>query len=239
MAIPEKWEIPTSLRIRIGNNIGRQRTIQEEGHTIILLHQAPHANEKKRRGACCWINPDGILHFSPDTHDFEALFAGYRNRLLHLESQYQKANSAIEYFTILEEIIPLHFAAIRMASALQSARDVTPTNRQVLLWRDETFEIGRESELLQINAKNALDYYQAKSVEDLSKVTYDLSKTSHHLNMMATFFVPMMAVAGLFGMNLHNGFENKDGVFMFLTISVSSIFLGLIVNYFFRLGGKK
>lgn len=234
MAVPDNWEIPTKLRARIGKTVGRQRTLQEEGHTLILIHQAPHSNEKSRRGACCWITPEGVLRFYPETENFETIFNSYRNRLHHLEKEYKTANTAIQYFNILEEIIPFYFASMRMASAMQAARDAAPTCRQVLLWRDETYEIQREAEILQICAKNALDYHQAKSVEDLSKITYDLSKTSHRLNMMATFFVPMMAVAGLFGMNIHTGFEKSESSLLFWSIAFASILIGVIVNYFFR-----
>jgi hypothetical protein len=239
MAIPDKWELPVSLRERIGKTIGRQRAIQEEDHTLIMVHQAPSAKEKGRKGACCWINPKGEFRFSPEGETFEHLFAGYRKKLTHLEHEYEHADSALKYFTVLEAIIPLHFAAVRMASALQMARDQIPTNRQVLLWRDESFEIQRESEILQVCTKNALDYYQAKSVEDLSEITYKLSKTSHKLNMMATLFVPMMAICGLFGMNVYSGLDSEKYFPLFWIIAIVSVILGLALNFFFRVPKKK
>lgn len=239
MAIPDKWDVPASLRERIGKTIGRQRAIQEEDHTLIMVHQAPSAKEKVRKGAYCWINPKGELHFYPEGETFEHLFAGYRKKLTHLEHEYENADTALKYFTVLEAIIPLHFAAVRMASALQMARDQIPTNRQVLLWRDESFEIQRESEILQVCTKNALDYHQAKSVEDLSEITFQLSKTSHKLNMMATLFVPMMAICGLFGMNVFSGLEHEDRFPLFWIIAAVSILLGIGLNLFFRPPKKK
>ena len=239
MAIPDKWDVPASLRERIGKTIGRQRAIQEEDHTLIMVHQAPSAKEKVRKGAYCWINPKGELHFYPEGETFEHLFAGYRKKLTHLEYEYENADTALKYFTVLEAIIPLHFAAVRMASALQMARDQIPTNRQVLLWRDDSFEIQRESEILQVCTKNALDYHQAKSVEDLSEITFQLSKTSHKLNMMATLFVPMMAICGLFGMNVFSGLEHEDRFPLFWIIAAVSILLGIGLNLFFRPPKKK
>ncbi len=234
MAIPEKWDIPAKLRARVGKTIGRQRTIQEDGHTIILLHQAPNATEKSRKGACCWVTPDEKFIFHPDTENFDTIFNNYRKKISSLENEYKTASSAIQYFNVLEEIVPIHFATIRMASALQMARDLLPNSRQILLWRDETYELQRETEILQTCAKNALDYHQAKSVENLSHITYELTKTSHRLNMLATFFVPMMAVSALFGMNIPNGFEKSESNFMFWGVTLFSIALGLFLGSFFK-----
>lgn len=234
MAIPEKWDIPAKLRARVGKTIGRQRTIQEDGHTIILLHQTPNANDKTRKGACCWITPDEKVSFHPDTENFDTIFNNYRKKIGHLENEYKTGNSAIQYFKVLEEIVPIHFATIRMASALQMARDLLPNNRQVLLWRDETYELQRETEILQNCAKNALDYHQAKGVEDLSQITYELTKTSHRLNILATFFVPMMAISALFGMNVPNGYEKGDSPHTFWLITAFCIILGIILKIIFK-----
>lgn len=234
MVIPDKWDIPAKLRARIGKTIGRQRTIQEDGHTIILLHQTPSATEKTRKGACCWVTPDEKIVFQSEAETFDHVFNNYRKKISSLENDYKMGSSAIQYFKVLEEIVPIHFATIRMANALQMARDLLPNSRQVLLWRDETYELQRETEILQTCAKNALDYHQAKSVEDLSHITYELTKTSHRLNMLATFFVPMMAVSALFGMNIPNGFENSESSHFFWGITIFSIAVGLIFYSFFK-----
>lgn len=234
MVIPEKWDIPATLRSRVGKTIGRQRTIQEDGHTLILLHQAPIANEKTRKGACCWITPDEKILFHSDTENFDFIFNNYRKKINHLENAYKTADSAILHFKVLEEIVPIYFATIRLANALQMARDLLPKDRQVLLWRDETYELQRETEILQTCAKNALDYHQAKSVEDLSQITYELTKTSHRLNMLATFFIPMMAISALFGMNVPNGFEKSESNLMFWGITLGSVVIGLVLGAFFK-----
>lgn len=239
MAVPDRWELPEKLKARIGKKVGRQRTIHEEGHTVILIHQVPAASEKTRKEACCWIKPDGSMHFHPQADKFDLVFDGYRKKLNTLDKEYNEANTALQYFNILEEITPVHFAIVRMASALQMARDQLPANRQVLLWRDETFEIQRESEIFQVCTKNALDYHQAKSVEDLSQITFELSKTSHKLNMMATLFVPMMAICGLFGMNVFSGLEDEKHFPLFWGIAIVSILLGVVLNFFFRVPKNK
>lgn len=239
MVIPDSWELPKKLRARVGKTIGRQRTIQEDGHTIILLHQVPNTKEKVRHSACCWILPDGTMHFHPQTEKFDKVFESYRHKINLLEKDYQNANSALKYFQILEDITPIHFGTIRMATALQMARDHLPDNRQVLLWRDETFELERETEIFQVRTKNAMDYHQSKSVEDLSQITFELSKTSHKLNMMATFFVPMMAICGLFGMNIFSGLEHESYFPLFWIIAVTSILIGICLNFFFRIPKKK
>ncbi len=35
--IPKTWDLPESIRKRLGESVGRQRMIHEEGNTLLLL----------------------------------------------------------------------------------------------------------------------------------------------------------------------------------------------------------
>lgn len=57
--LPADWELPASLRHRVGTNVGRQRTMEADGHLLIVAHRAPSAGEVTRRGVLFWRTPDG------------------------------------------------------------------------------------------------------------------------------------------------------------------------------------
>jgi hypothetical protein len=48
-----------------------------------------------------------------------------------------------------------------------------------------------------------------------------IARTGHRLNPLAAVFLPVSTIGGLFGMNLHNGFENAGpALFWLVTLGV-------------------
>ena len=43
--VPKSWELPESIRKRLGDDAGRQRLMDEEGHLLMILHQPPEPEE--------------------------------------------------------------------------------------------------------------------------------------------------------------------------------------------------
>lgn len=59
-SLPHNWQVPEPLRHRLGNNVGRQRMMECDGHLLIVAHRVPTAGEATRRGVLFWRNPEGI-----------------------------------------------------------------------------------------------------------------------------------------------------------------------------------
>ncbi len=64
--IPKTWELPDSIRKRLGVTVGKQRLMNEDGHLLLLLHQVPRAEDDEVRSAVViWRNPTGEWKSAP------------------------------------------------------------------------------------------------------------------------------------------------------------------------------
>ena len=227
MTIPPGWDLPAPLRALVGGGAGRQRAMLEDGHLLLVLHRVPGANDMKREGVLFWRAPPAI---ADETVPGEVPLAqwnstaakdGLPSMRLHLleyeravgelEKKYQIAQSsggARELFEILQSVAPLHRAATNLGNALQSAGELVPEATELLPLRDQAGDFERAAELLQIDAKNALDYQIARGNDEAARLALEAAKSGQRLNIIAAITLPLTALAGVFGMNLPNGLEN-------------------------------
>ena len=75
-------------------------------------------------------------------------------------------------------------------------------NRELMGLRDRGRELERAAELLYHDAKLALDFQQAESAEEQRAATERLNTIAFRLNLMAGFFLPLVGLGGLLGMNV-------------------------------------
>lgn len=51
MIIPPTWNLPETIRNRLGaSTYGRQRAMLEDGHLLVILHKPPGPDDAKREG---------------------------------------------------------------------------------------------------------------------------------------------------------------------------------------------
>ena len=136
---------------------------------------------------------------------------------------------AEEYFSLLEAIAPMRLATQNLQTALQTAREGVPEDRDIIDLRDWAYDIERTLKLLQENAKNALDYKIAQRAEQQAQLSVESVETGHRLNILAAMFFPLTAISCLFGINVVSGFENTT-LMTFWAIVLGSVVLGLIVR---------
>ena len=48
--IPASWDVPEEFRQRLGDEPGRQRVMQADGHLLLILHAPPLADSPVRDG---------------------------------------------------------------------------------------------------------------------------------------------------------------------------------------------
>jgi hypothetical protein len=58
--IPAVWDVPQRFRQRMGERIGRQRAMFDDGHLLLVLHAPPGPDDEERIGRLFWGLPDGI-----------------------------------------------------------------------------------------------------------------------------------------------------------------------------------
>lgn len=226
MDLPYSWDIPASIRARLGQkSAGKQRAMVAEGHLLLVLHKTPKPGTRHRDGIGFWRDTKGNWECSQGGIGVQTLtrhLQAYETAEKKLIDAYENAQAAKDYFLLLETMTPLHFATKNLHNTLQVARDAIPDDPDLIDLRDWAYEIERSLDLLYLNTKNAIDFTMAQKAEEQAELT-------DRLNTLAAIFFPLTAISCVFGMNLQNGFENVPPI-MFGVVIGAGIFLGLIVK---------
>ncbi len=230
--LPNNWKVPNIFRDRLGNKVGRQRAMFSDGHLLLVLHAPPAPDERHRQGRFFWRSPDGVWKSSSLGDGIKALdkhLEHYLQVLQRLETDEDRAQTADDYFPILQAIAPLHRSAGNMHDTLQQARELAGDDRDLLLCRDHAYVIERSIGLLQTDTKNGLDCVIARRAEEDAQNSRQMARAAHRLNVMAAIFFPIATLATIFGMNLKHGLENVGPV-LFWAVLVVGVFVGAVVK---------
>jgi hypothetical protein len=232
MNIPAGWQLPGSLAGRLGESGGWQRALVDEGHILLVLHRAPKPGSAQREVVYFWRLPDGEWKCSDGRPGLQALrthLDGYLTRLQKLEENYERAQSAHDYFEILESVVPLQRAAKNQFIALHTAREALPEASELATLRDLAGDAERAADLLHASSKNALDYKVARQAEEQAQLSHDISRASHRLNLLMALFLPMSVVGAAFGSTLRSGLEEAPP-WVFWLLLFGALTTGLLLR---------
>ncbi len=232
MILPHGWQLPESVTERLGESVGRQRAIVEDGHLLLVLHKLPSAEGSKRQGLLFWRNPEGEWKSSEGREGVGALrthLEAYSKTLEALDEAYEKVQNAHDLFVILESAVPISRSAKNQATALQTARESLPDAREIITLRDTASDIERAAELVYTDAKNALDYQIARQGEEQARLGQELNEAGHRLNLLAALFLPLSVVGGLFANSLKTGLEDAP-FWVFWAMLIGALLLGFALR---------
>ncbi len=99
---------------------------------------------------------------------------------------------------------PIVRAIKHVHEVLHAGRNAVKEDRLLILLRDRAGEIERAAELLNTEAKHALEYEIAEQGETQAKISSKLAEAGQRLNLLAALFLPLTAIASVFGMNLRS-----------------------------------
>jgi hypothetical protein len=231
--LPSSWQLPDQIKNRFGQKgAGKQRAMTAEDHLLLVLHKPPRPDHSLGDTVFFWRNPEGEWKYSSKGQGLKMLFTlleEYDLAQNQLVNSYQKSRNATDYFKLLENILPLQIATKNLHIALQSAREMIIQDKDIIDLRDWAYEIERDLELLYINAKNALDFQMARKAEEQSELSLQSVKAGDRLNILAAIFLPLTALASVFGMNLRHGLENAP-IILFWFVLIIGIGLGIIIR---------
>ncbi len=231
---PSSWALPTTIKNRLGQrSAGKQRAMVAEGHLLLVLHAAPQAQESERRAVFFWRSPSGQWQSSGGQYGLKPLIKhlqAYSDAENVLSDAYGEARTATDFFQLLEAIAPLRRACENLYGTLQVAREGIPDDGDLIDLRDWAYEINRSLTLLYESTKNAMDYNIARRAEEQTELSLAALVASDRLNIIAALFLPVTALASIFGMNLISGWETVPGLAFWFVLIVGMI-LGIGVRH--------
>jgi hypothetical protein len=233
--VPAQWEIPQEFRLRLGDEVGRQRLMISDGHLLLILHAPALPGEFNRKGRLYWRNPEGKWKSSDHGNGPGAIkrhIDEFKTLIGELEKDEDEATSAQDYFELTQKIAPLHRSVRNMAAVFQDARKAVPNERDLINFRDQSYDADRSAELLYTNAKHALDFAIAKRSEEQAKASHSMAVSSHRLNVLAGFFFPIATLTAIFGTTLQSGLEEYRPPMPFLVVLIVGIIMGVFLTSF-------
>lgn len=203
--IPKSWNISEAIRKRVGEGVGRQRLIAEDGELLVILHQLPTAADKgHRQAALFWCDSAGNWKSLPSSggrSELLSLVKSYRKRIADLDLALDKAEEPSSIHAVIDEATPVDRAGRHVQQVLSELRKALPNDLDILEIRDIAVEMDRAGDLLTQDARSSLDLMIAKSSASQAKDADKAAKEAQKLNRLAAFFFPLMTIASVFGMN--------------------------------------
>lgn len=236
--LPEKWNIPESLRSRFGTKgIGKQRAMAAEGHLLLILHKLNDNQETE--AVVFWRNPQGEWLDSQKGKGIfrlRNLIEEYMQKEQELNHLYDRSSTPEDYFDLLEILAPLVRVSKNMASTLQQARELQG-GPDIIDLRDITQELALDLDILYEDARNGMDYTVAKRTEEQARYALRTSKSTDKLNILVAVFLPITALSGIFGMNMRSGLEEMPSVAFWIMMIISFV-IGLGVKSWILADGQ-
>src|SRR5215217_7574278 len=130
--LPPDWQVPDLFARRLGDAAGRQRVMAADGHLLLILHAPPAPGDPDRAGRAFWRDPAGDWRSKGLGDGPQALgrhLAEFADRADELDGQLQAAETAADYYALLQALAPLHRTARNLHAVLQEARTLAPADR--------------------------------------------------------------------------------------------------------------
>jgi hypothetical protein len=230
--LPADWDLPAEFTARLGDTAGRQRAMTADGHLLLILHEPPQPGVFERNGRIFWRDPDGAWRSRPLGDGPQALkrhVAEFADQVEELESEWQSAATAADFYALLRVIAPLHRTTRNLYATLQEARTMVPEDRDLINLRDRVGEIERTLELLHGDVRNGLDFNIAYQAEQQAKRTHGMEVASYRLNLLVAAFFPIATLGAIFGMHLEKGLDGWNTPATFWAILAFGLAVGLIL----------
>lgn len=238
--IPKTWDLPEVIRKRLGESVGKQRLMHEEGHLLLLLHQVPTAEDDEiRNPMVVWKNPAGEWKSAPaggGLTGLEAHVATYRTAIHQLDEEVESAKVARQYFDVMRRMYPLQRSTRSMMQVLQAAREALPEDGRIINLRDQAVELERGIELVVADAKSGMEFSLAEAASQQALAADAANHEARRLNRLAAFFFPLATLVAVFGMNPPDSVWRNPG---FWAVLGAGVLLGFFVHALVASGRRK
>lgn len=227
--LPTHYEVEPELREQLSARAGHQRCIEGHGELLLVVHEVPRPGVPEREAIFFWRRHEGrwTQPGGPGLGELGELLGRYERVIDRHEQSLEAAERASALFPILRHAAPLARSSRNLVHALEQALAMVPDDRQVRSYRDRARELERAAELLQQDARLAMENLRAEREERQAASHERLGRILFRLNLLAGFFLPLVALGGLLGMNVElPGFLER--AFWLLVLGGAAVGLGLL-----------
>jgi len=218
LRLPEHFALEPELRDQLSSRPGHQRCIEGAGELLLIVHEVPQPAVPERQALYFWKRYDGCWTQAggPGIDELGALIERYTQVIDFHEENIEDADTAGEIFRILRHIAPIARSSRNLVTALEQALVIDPDDREIRTYRDRAREVERAADLLHADARMTLEFWSAERSEEHARSAERLGQIAYRLNLLAGFFLPLVAFGGLFGMNvILPGFLERGFWFIF------------------------
>ena len=205
LKLPEHFEVERELREQLSGRAGHQRCVVGHSELLLILHEVPKVGVPERDAVFFWRRHDGrwLQPGGSGLDELENLLDNYTRSIDANEETLEKTESTEQIFGILRYAGPISRSLRNAVQALEQALVQEPDDRKIRAFRDRTRDLERAAELLHADARETLAFWQAQASEAHAKSSERLEHILFKLNLVTGFFLPLVALGGLFGMNLN------------------------------------
>jgi hypothetical protein len=225
----------------LGAKVGKQRAMFADGHLLLVLHQPPGPDELERQGRFLWRKPDGTWasnDLGSSSNVVNRHLDQFAEAVAACDDMEEAAASAEDYFAVMDRLAPISRSARHLHQVLQEARTMVPDARELINFRDRSYDIERNTELLHTDTKNALDLLMARQAEEQARASHHMAVSAHRLNLLVAFFFPLATLSGILGVNLLHGLEYLAPPVPFLIFLCTGLLSGCALAAFVNTGRK-
>lgn len=203
--LPSHYQLEPELLEQLSGRPGHQRCVDGEGELLLVIHEVPVPGVPERealffwkRSDDQWVQPSG----REGTQEIVELLERYAKAIDEHEETMNGADQAANLFAILRHSGPLVRSLRNMVTAFEQVMAIDEDDRAMMGILDRANELVRAAELLHSDGRMALEFLQAEQSEAHAESADRLNRIAFRLNLLAGFFLPLVAFAGLFGMNV-------------------------------------
>jgi Mg2+ and Co2+ transporter CorA len=204
LKLPEHFNLEPELREQLSNRPGHQRCVEGSGELLLVVHEVPCPGIPEREALFFWKRHDGswMQPGGAGLGGLGELLDRYAKAIDGHEFAIEEADTAAEIFAILRHAGPISRSSRNLTQALEQLLAAEPDDREIRAYRDRAREIDRAADLLNADARMTLEFWRAERAEEQARSADRLNGIAFRLNLLAGFFLPLVAFGGLFGMNV-------------------------------------
>jgi len=204
--LPSFFEPEDEVLDQLSNRPGTQRCVVGRDELLLIVHDVPKPGSPDREPLIFWRRQDEIwidYGGAKGLRKLSDLLDRYTKMLADQQDVIDEADTAAEIFALARASSPLARASRNLGIAIDQTLANDEDNRELRSIRDRAKEIERTADQLNQDARLTLEFWKAERGEEQQEAAEKLNKIAFRLNLLAGFFLPLVAFGGLFGMNVN------------------------------------